>query len=173
MTTDEWVVMGRIAVPYGVHGWVKVQTFTEALDSLLDYPVWWLGSANKLGAQEQWRECKVEECKTHTNTLVAKLAGCSDRDMALALKGKQIAVPRSALPEPGKNEYYWSDLIGLEVQNLQQVEFGRVEDVFATGSNDVLVVQGERERLIPFTGQTVQEVDLAARRMLVDWDAEF
>jgi 16S rRNA processing protein RimM len=159
--------MGRVAVPYGVHGWIKVQTFTEALDTLLDYPVWWVG------APGQWRECKVDECKTHTNTLVAKLAGCSDRDMALALKGRQIAVPRSTLPEPDEGEYYWSDLIGLEVQNLQQVSFGQVSEVFATGSNDVLVVQGERERLIPFTSETVQKVDLAARSMLVDWDADF
>ena len=164
---DELVVMGRVAVPYGVHGWVKIQTFTEAVDSLLDYPVWWIG------AQDTWRECKVEEGKVHTNILVARLEGCTDRDLALALKGKQIAVPRSELPEPEEDEYYWSDLIGLEVRNLQQVEFGQVEDVFATGANDVLAVRGDRERLIPFVEQVVKEVDLARRHILVDWDADF
>jgi len=170
---DELVVMGRVAIPYGVHGWVKIQTFTEAVDSLLDYPVWWIDVPDKSGTPDHWRECKVEEGKVHTNTLVARLEGITDRDLALALKGKQIAVPRSALPEPEADEYYWSDLIGLEVQNLQQVNFGRIDDVFATGSNDVLVVQGERQRLIPFTAQVVREVDTAAGKMLVDWDADF
>lgn len=164
---DELVVMGRVAVPYGVHGWVKIQTFTEAVDSLLDYSVWWIG------AQDNWHECKVEDGKVHTNTLVARLAGCTDRDMAFALKGKQVAVPRSELPEPEADEYYWSDLIGLEVRNLQQTDFGQVEDVFATGANDVLAVRGERERLIPFIEQVVKEVDLARRLILVDWDADF
>lgn len=167
MTADEMVVMGRIAAPYGVHGWLKIQTFTEAPDALLDYSAWWLGK------DDDWRECEVIECKMHPRVLVAKLAGCNDRDMALALKGKQIAVPRSSLPEPEEGEYYWSDLIGLEVLNLQQLSFGRVDDVFATGSNDVLVVQGERERLIPFTDEVVKEVDLTARRILVDWEADF
>jgi 16S rRNA processing protein RimM len=167
MAADEMVVMGKIAVPYGVQGWVKVQPFTETLDALLDYPTWWIG------AQDSWREYSVEECKVHVNTLVAKVAGCADRDLALSLKGKLIAVPRIELPEPDENEYYWSDLIGLEVQNLQQVFFGSVNDVFATGANDVLMVQGDRERLIPFTGQVIKEVDLAHKRILVDWDADF
>jgi len=164
---DKLVVIGRVSAPYGVQGWIKVQPFTEVLDSLLDYPTWWLG------AQDDWHEYAVEECKVHANTLVAKLAGCAGRDPAFALKGKQIAVPRDELPEPATDEYYWSDLIGLEVRNLQQVDFGQVEDVFATGANDVLVVRGERERLIPFIDQVVGEIDLAGGKMLVDWDADF
>ena len=167
MAADNLVVMGKIAIPFGVQGWVKVQTFTETLDALLDYPTWWIG------AQGNWREYGVEECKTHTTTLVAKLAGCNDRDLALALKGKQIAVPRDELPEPDENEYYWSDLIGLEVQNLQQVDLGCVDDVFATGANDVLVVRGDRERLIPFTEQVIKSVDLTQKLILVEWDADF
>lgn len=163
--------MGRVAVPYGVKGWVKIQTFTEMLDSLLDYPEWWISG------KSDWQLCDVEEVGVHGKSVIAKFAGCDDRTAAFALKGKDIAVPRDDLPEPEENEYYWSDLIGLEVQNLQQQHFGKVTEVFATGANDVLVVKGEgkesRERLIPFTAQVVQKVDLATKQMLVDWDSEF
>jgi 16S rRNA processing protein RimM len=166
------VVMGRIVAPYGVYGWVKILPDTETLDSLFDYPIWWVGKG------DQWRELKVESLKIHNDVLLAKLAGVNDRDMAFACKGQQVAVPREDLPEPEENEYYWSDLIGLAVKNQQDVDFGKITDVFETGANDVLVVktdkeQGSIERLIPFIGQVVIDVNLEAGTMLVDWDADF
>lgn len=166
------VVMGRIVAPYGVLGWLKILPDTETLDSLFDYPTWWVGKG------EQWRELKVESLKIHNDVLLAKLAGVNDRDMAFACKGQQVAVPREDLPEPDENEYYWSDLIGLSVKNQQNVDFGKITDVFETGANDVLVVntdkeQGNIERLIPFIDQVVIEVNLEAGTMLVDWDADF
>ncbi len=162
------VVMGRIAVPYGVQGWVKIQSFTEYVDGLLDYPDWWLGKAG------QWRGCEVEAARMHGKSLIAKFAGCDDRTAAFALKGQEIAVKREELPPPEEGEYYWSDLVGLKVSNLQQQQFGTVKELFETGANDVLVVQGEdRERLIPFTDDAVKQVDLAAGTMLVDWDVDF
>lgn len=161
------VVMGRIATPYGVRGWVNILPDTEYLDSLFDYPVWWINTANG------WQEYPVEEAKVHSDHLVAKLQGIADRDLAFALKGKLIAVPREQLPEPEADEYYWSDLVGLEVSNTQGVAFGKIAGLFETGANDVMVVKGERERLIPFIDQVVLEVDLAARKILVDWDADF
>lgn len=164
---SEMVVMGRIVAPYGVQGWVKIQPFTETLDSLFDYEHWWINDA------AGWRQGEVEEARVHGKVLVAKFSGCDGRDAAFALRGKDIAVSRDDMPQPGDDEYYWSDLIGLDVRNLQQEDFGKIKDVFATGANDVLVVQGERERLIPFAGQIVKEVDLTAGRMIVDWDASF
>ena len=161
------VVMGRVAAPYGVKGWVKIQTFTEALDGLFDYDTWWIGAAGS------WQECDVEEARIHGNTLIAKFAGCDGRDAAFALKGREIAVSRDELPQTEDDEYYWSDLVGLQVSNLQGADLGLVKEVFATGANDVLVLQAERERLIPFIDQVVKEVDLAAGKMLVDWDADF
>jgi 16S rRNA processing protein RimM len=161
------VVMGRIAAPYGVQGWVKIQPFTEQLDGLLDYEQWWINEVSG------WRECEVEEARVHGKALIAKFSSCDGRDAAFALRGKEIAVARSDLPEAGDDEYYWSDLIGLRVRNLQNDDLGKVTDVFATGANDVLVVQGDRERLIPFAGQVVKEVDLTAGSMIVDWDASF
>lgn len=164
--------MGRIVAPYGVYGWLKVLPDTEALDGLLDYDTWWVGK------QDNWREVVVEQAKIHNDVLVVKLAGVDDRDQAFACKGLQVAVPRDALPEPEDNEYYWSDLIGLAVKNQQDVDFGHVTDVFETGANDVLVVKtgkenGNIERLIPFIDQVVLAVDVSAKTMLVDWDADF
>lgn len=164
--------MGRIVAPYGVYGWLKVLPDTEALDGLFDYDTWWIGK------QDNWRAVIVEQAKIHNDVLVVKLVGVDDRDQAFACKGLQVAVPRDALPEPEDNEYYWSDLIGLAVKNQQSVDFGYVADVFETGANDVLVVKtgkenGNIERLIPFIDQVVVEVDLQAKTMLVDWDADF
>jgi 16S rRNA processing protein RimM len=166
------VVMGRIVAPYGVYGWLKVLPDTEVLDGLFDYDTWWIGK------QDNWREVVVEQAKIHNDVLVVKLAGVDDRDQAFACKGLQVAVPRDDLPAPGENEYYWSDLIGLAVKNQQNVDFGYVTDVFETGANDVLVVKtgkenGNIERLIPFIDQVVIEVDVSAKTMLVDWDADF
>ncbi|MGQ9685192.1 MAG: ribosome maturation factor RimM [Thiobacillaceae bacterium] len=166
-TTDELVVMGRIAAPYGVKGWVKVQPYTEYLDSLLDYPVWRLGSS---GA---WRSYRVLDGRPHGRFLLAELEGVGDRDVAERLRGMDVAVARDELPEPGEDEYYWDDLIGLEVVNVSGLSLGRVEGLLETGAHDVLRVVGERERLIPFTAPIVLEVDPSARRIRVDWEAEY
>ena len=180
MANTDMVVMGRIVAPYGVFGWLKVVPDTEAFDGLFDYDTWWLGKGN------DWRELLVETAKVHNDVLVVKLKGIDDRDAAMACKGKQIAVPRSQLPEPEDDAYYWSDLIGLRVKNKQAVDFGCIVDVFETGANDVIVVQAEaatpegeqakskpQERLLPFVADVVLEVDLPNKTMLVDWDADF
>ena len=165
--TDELVIMGRIVAPYGVKGWVKVLPETELIDGLLEYKTW------QIGKGKDWRSIKLKSAKVHNNVLVAKLEGVNDRDAAFACKGHQVAVPREALPELDETEYYWSDLIGLAVRNQQDVDFGKIADVFETGANDVIVVKGEIDRLIPFTEQTVIEVDVEKQTMLVDWDADF
>lgn len=164
------VVMGRVVAPYGVLGWLKVLPDTETIDGLFDYDTWWLGKDN------DWRELEVETAKIHNDVLVVKLKGINDRDAAFACKGKQIAVPRAALPVPEENAYYWSDLIGLRVKNKQDIDFGVITEVFETGANDVLVVKEEnksQERLLPFIASVVLEVDLVEKTMLVDWDADF
>lgn len=164
---SEMVIMGRIVAPYGIFGWVKVQPDTEMLDGLLDYPEWWLGRDG------QWQKYEVEAAKVHSSTLLVKLKGVSDRDAAFSLKSQRVAVPREQLPKLDESEYYWSDLIGLQVTNLQGVDLGQVVEVFETGANDVLVAKGDRERLIPFIGQVVLDVNQDDGTMQVDWDAEF
>ena len=167
--------MGRIVAPYGIQGWLKVQPETEVLDGLLDYPDWWLGREDGL-IKSPWQKYQVESAKVHVNTLLVKLRGINDRDAALSVKSKRIAVPREQLPEVGADEYYWSDLIGLRVTNQQKADFGVISDVFETGANDVIVVKDDRtgqERLLPFIDDVILKVDMSAGIMQVDWDAEF
>lgn len=169
------VVMGQIIGPYGVSGWVRVFPYTESIDSLRAYPVWWLGEE-----KGEWREAEAIGCEVHGRVLIALLAQCTDRTSALQLKGSYVAVPRSklpVLPESGENGYYWSDLIGLEVVNLEGESLGRVTGLIETGANDVLQVQSpearEKGRLIPFVEPVIAQVDLEAGWIKVDWGADY
>jgi 16S rRNA processing protein RimM len=161
------VVMGRVVAPFAVKGWIRVQPFTQLPASLLDYRTWWLG---REGA---WTPGAVEEGAVHGKSVVAKLAGCEEREAAAAMQGLEVAVPRSQLPQSQPGEYYWSDLLGLAVRNLQNQALGRVEGLLETGANQVLVVRGDRERLIPFVAAFVVTVDLAQGEIVVDWELDF
>jgi 16S rRNA processing protein RimM len=163
--------MGRISGAFGIKGWVKVQPFTEAPQSLLAYPVWWVEG------ETGWAPCRVEESEVHGPAVAARIAGCEDRDQAAVYRGRQVAVPRDAFPEAGENEYYWVDLIGLKVVNAAGEDLGIVTRVLETGANDVLAVEGppgnDRERLIPFIEQVVREVDLGHGVIRVDWGSDY
>jgi 16S rRNA processing protein RimM len=164
---NDLVVMGRISAPFGVKGWIKLQSYTEEPGNLLTYPTWWVGN------EEGWQESRLEQGEVQSGTLVAKLAGCDDRDAAALYRGKQVAIPRDAFPLPAANEFYWTDLVGLRVVNEQGTDLGEVREVLETGANDVLVVHGERERLLPFTELVVKQVDVGGRVIRVDWDSDF
>lgn len=170
---DDLVVMGQVLVPYGVRGWIKVRPYTEAPDALLDYPTWWLDAGTRAG----WRAFECRNGRVHADTLLAELAGIESRETALAMKGWNVAVPRSALPAAKKGEIYWADLVGLAVVNREGVDLGRVVGVTEHGAHPLLRVgrPGERrgERLIPYVPAHVLAVDLAARRVDVDWGADF
>lgn len=169
------VVMGRVAGPYGILGWIRVIPYTEYVDTLADYPTWWLGRESG-----GWQEVKVNECAVHGNALIASLGQHVDRNRAASMKGLDVAVPRSRLPVlagNGEQGYYWSDLIGLEVINLQGESLGKVAGLLETGANDVLQVQelteSKRERLLPFISQVIVRVDLVAARITVDWGLDY
>ncbi len=164
---ERLVVMGRVLAPYGVKGWIKVRPFTQRPESLLDYPEWRLQKDGVLQART------VEAARVHGGAVVAKLQGIDDRDQAAQLRATQVAVSRDEFPELEPGEYYWADLVGLTVSNGAGVVLGRVTEVFDTGANGVLVVKGERERLLPFIGPVVRQVDVAGGRMVVDWDADY
>lgn len=161
------VVMGRVTAPHGVRGWIRVRAFTESADGLASYPQWWLGG------EAGWVPWNVEAVEPCRQGLAAKLQGCDDRDAALALAKIDIAVPRAVLPGIEADEYYWDDLIGLAVSNVDGEAFGTVTSLLETGANDVLVVTGERERLIPFIAPVIVEVDIAGGRLKVDWTADY
>lgn len=168
MAAARRVALGQINGLYGVRGWVKVFSHTQPRENILGYSPWQLHLAG------EWRELAVETGRTHGKGVIAKLAGIDDRDAAAALHGAEIAVWREQLPPPAAGEFYWADLEGLAVQTLQGTALGTVSHLIETGSNDVLVVDGERERLIPFLmGQTVIRVDVENGLLVVDWDPEF
>ncbi|HEX6829202.1 MAG TPA: ribosome maturation factor RimM [Burkholderiales bacterium] len=161
--------MGHVGAPFGVKGWVKVQPYTEALDALIDYAAWWLGSEER----DEWRCVPLAEAKRHAKGLVARLADCADRDSAARLRGLQVGLRRSDLPQAEPGKYYRADLEGFTAVNLQDRELGRVEGFIETGASPVLVVKGDRERLIPFVFPVLREVDAEARRIVVDWGADY
>ncbi len=163
----EPVVLGKISGVYGVQGWVRVHSYTDPRDALLGYRDCLLRHSGG------WRPAQVAAGKVHGKGLIMRLAGIEDRDAAQALIGTEIGVDRQALPEPEDGHYYWADLEGLEVRRVDGSVMGRVSHLLETGANDVLVVQGEQEVLIPFlTGSVVKDVDLAAGVIVVDWEWE-
>lgn len=166
-TVPARVVIGGVVGIHGIRGWVKIHAYTRERSGIADYPVW------QLGRDDNWHEFSVEDVRAQGAGLAAKLAGIDTREAAAALMGLDIAVPVNALPALPAGEYYWAQLQGLAVENLAGVAFGTVSHLFATGANDVMVVKGERERLIPYIRDVVLAVDLGARRIRVDWDADF
>jgi 16S rRNA processing protein RimM len=147
---------------------VKVHSYTDPRDGILRYRVWHLRGAGG------WQPFERREGRVHGKGIVARLAGIEDRDQARAMIGVDVAVPRCDLPPLGGGEYYWTDLIGLRVETMEGRVLGLVERLFDTGSNDVLVVSGERERWIPFIlDQVVRAVEPDEGRIRVDWDPDF
>jgi 16S rRNA processing protein RimM len=165
------VEVGRIVGLHGVRGGLRLESWTEPRTRIFQYRPWTL-----VMPTDEEREFAGARGEAHGKGLLAELPGIDDRDQAQALQGARIFVPRSVLPALAEGEYYWTDLEGLEVVTLDGTGLGRVSHVVATGANDVLVVRENsgRERLLPFVpGQYVKDVDLAAMRIVVDWDPDF
>lgn len=159
------LVLGRIAGVFGVRGWIKVFSETEPRENILSYSPWYLG--------EDPTPRTIAEGRCHGQGVIARLSGCDDRDQAAALVGLAISVRRDQLPPPQPDELYWADLEGLEVETLEGIALGRVDHLFRTPANDVVVVKGDRERLLPFLwDRVIREVDFERGLMRVDWDPE-
>ncbi len=161
------VVMARLVGAFGVKGWVKVKPYTQAPEALGAFDAWIVRSG------EGWREVPLEDFALHAKGPVAKLAGCEDRAAADALRGCDVAVPRRALGEPEEGTLYQVDLVGLEVVDEAGARLGTVEGLFEAGDASVMVVAGERERLIPFVPDYVKAVDREGGRITVDWKADY
>lgn len=166
--------MGHIIGPFGVHGWIKILPYTESTDGLMQYSSWWLSKENG-----EWQEVRVLEGHSNGSVLTAKLKEYTNRTQSQRLTGMQVAIPRSRLPplpEEGKSGYYWSDLIGADVINLQNEKLGRIVGLFETGANDVLRIQdvnSKEEILVPFIEQVIIKVDLKFSRVIVDWGIDY
>ncbi len=162
-----WVILGRVTGLFGVRGWVKVFSHTSPRTNILEHQIWYLSREGR------WEEIRLQAGRAHGKGVVAQLEGCDDRDRAAELIGADIAIPRDRLPQAGEGEFYWTDLEGLRVRTREGIDLGRVDHLLETGSNDVMVVKGERERLIPFIDQVISAVDLDGGFITVDWDPEF
>ena len=174
MTVEPLVVMGRIGTPYGIRGWVNILTYSEQIDTLLDFRIWWVGQDDAATGQVAIEQVVIE-AKRHGSGLVAALDGVADRDQAAALKGKTVAIPRNALPAPRDGEHYWSDLIGLEVVNEQREVLGCSTAILSSGAQNILQIRDAdgRERLVPYVDVYVKSVDMASKRITVDWAADW
>ncbi len=160
------VLLGHVAGVHGVRGWVKIHSLTEPREAIFEYQPWLLGDAHEA--------VRISEGIKHGNRLIAHIEGVDDREAAEELVNRSIAVHREQLPKADDGEYYWTDLVGLEVRLQDGRVLGTVDRLVATGANDVLVVAGDRERLVPFvTGQYVKSVDLEHGVIVVDWDPDF
>ena len=161
----EPVVLGRITGLFGVRGWVKVFSYTEPREAVLDYTRW------QLRKHGEWQAAIIAEGKRHGKTVIVRIEGFDDRDRSAELIGSEIGVPRDAMPEAGEGHYYWSDIEGSRVVRSDGSEIGTLEYLLETGAHDVMVVRGEKECLIPFVpDEVVKDVDLAAGVITVDWE---
>lgn len=161
------VALGRISGVHGIRGWVKVFSYTDPRENVLCYPEWWL-----IRGRER-RLVRVRDGRAGGRTITAALESIEDRDAAEEWVGAEIAVERSSLPEPGEGEFYWADLIGLEVRDSRGERLGRVGQMLETGAHDVMVVErGEGEDLlIPFViDRIVKAVRLEEGCIVVDWE---
>lgn len=172
---SEPVVVGQLGAVYGIKGWLKVNSFTDHPEGIFDYKPWLMKTGNS------WREVQVAAWKRHGKGLICKLDHIEQREEAQLLTGNDIAVSAELFAPLPDDEFYWRDLIGCQVQNLQGYHLGEVSQLMETGSNDVLVVKanakdafGQRERLIPFVeDQVIKSVDIAKRIIEIDWDPSF
>jgi len=168
------IVLGRIVAPYGIKGWLRIHTFADDPDQWCALPQWWLGAKAEGDA---WKPYRLLEVDDRGKGIVVRLEGVEDRTAAEALDGYYIAAPREAMPPTGEDEFYWADLIGLEVVNETGEPLGRVASLIEATANDVLVVREEgeqgRERLLPFVAQVVKQVDIAEGRISVAWEKDW
>lgn len=171
---DTYVVLGKLTSPYGVKGWLKVYSYTSPMEGVLDYAEWIIRQRGETTTR------RLIQGRRQGKGLVACLDGVNSKEQAELLAGAEILLPKQELPELESGDYYWHQLEGLRVVTLQGVDLGRVDYLFETGANDVLVVKGDehsvddRERLLPFLpDEVIHEADLSAGTLTVDWDPEF
>ena len=168
-------VVGKLGSTYGIRGWLRIYSSTEYAESIFDYQPWVLKITG------EWQPTELENWRHHNHELIVKLKGVDNREDAQVLANVEIGVDLSVFPKLEEGDYYWHDLIGCSVVNLQGYTMGTVTEMMETGSNDVLVVKanakdafGKQERLIPFLyEQVVKRVDLTTKMIEVDWDAGF
>jgi len=166
--SSEVITVGKISGVFGLQGALKIFSFTDPRENILNYSPWRLKKNNEL------LEVELISGKSQGKIITARLKGISNRDTAATLVGYEIQIDKALLPATDNDEYYWHDLIGLKVETVEGTKLGVVDSILETGANDVLIIKGDRERLIPFLQpETVVNIDLEIGLMRVDWDSDF
>lgn len=177
IASGDFVVLGKVVDAYGIRGALRIHPFADDPAAWAKLPAWRFGRDGD--ATAGWRELKVLRARVHVDVVVAEVAGVTDRSAAEAMQGMLVGVPRAEMPQAVENEYYWADLIGLEVVNTHGESLGRVLGLIETGANDVLRVGAASaeapgdERLLPFVAAVVLAVDVAGGTIRVDWEADW
>ncbi len=161
------LIVGRFGKSFGILGWIKVISFTTPSENILEFKPWLM---KKHGV---WEEVYLEGGRRHAGNVIVKLPNCNSPEAAKLFTNSQIGVWRKQLPKLKADEFYWSELYGLEVINKEDIHLGIVKDLYATGSNDVLVVEGQRRCLIPYLSNVIVKVDLSNKIIRVDWPEDF
>ena len=170
--TKKKVLVGTIGKPYGVKGWVKINSYTEPVSNILDYQPWYLEAPSKLSSPPILIEI-IDNC-LHGQQILALLANCITPESACLYTNYKIYVDREKFFPLAEQEYYWTDLEGLKVYTCENTYLGIIQAIFATGANDVLVITDKKRHLVPFLlDQTIKSINLENKTMIVDWDAEF
>jgi len=175
MSSENQIILGKVGAVYGIKGWLKIHSFTDETDAILDYFPWSL----KLGNKTQTVD--ITDWRKHNKGLIVKVGNIDDRDEAQALVGSEILISDTSLPELPQGDFYWRDLIGMTVVTTKGYDLGVVSDMMETGANDVLVVKAnlndgfsKKERLIPYLlEQVVESVSIENKQICVDWDPGF
>jgi 16S rRNA processing protein RimM len=172
-------MVGYVSGAYGLQGWIRIRPYSADADALLSAKTWWLGNPEQPGLL---RDVDMRQAKNHSGDVVAQLVGVATREAAEALKGTAVQISRKHFPALSDGEFYWVDLIGLEVVNLQGERLGVVESMMDNGAHPILRVAAEsvdglektqREILIPFVDQFVTHVDLTAKKITADWGLDY
>ena len=161
------MVLGRIAGTFGVKGWIKVRSFTEPVENILGYELW------LVGREGQWQPATVEEARVTDKGVLAKLEGLESPEEARLKVGLEIGVWRSQMPPPEPGEYYLSDLEGADAFGASGELLGKVDHFRSTPGGTVVVIRGEQEHWIPFVKERILKVELDARRITLDWAADW
>lgn len=166
MNNADYVIIGKIGTTYGISGWLKIFSYTDSVSDILDYSPWYIEDT-----QHGWQELALTAGRAHGKGVIVKIANIDNPEQARLLTGKNLAILRSQLPVLSKDEYYWRDLVGLNVIDQHGVDLGKVVYLMETGSNDVLVVKGEKEHAIPFLlNDVITSIDLDNQTMHVNWE---
>jgi len=165
---SEQIIVGTVGSAYGIKGWLHINSLTDPKEKILEYDPWYLN----INGEE--KAIKIVDGRAHGKGVVAHIENCDDRDVTRQFVGLKILIQRAQMPELKNNEYYWADLEGLTVTTINGETLGKIDHLMETGANDVLVIKGEKEHMLPYLPEKiVKSVDLNAQQMIVDWDPEF